>query len=246
MQTNDEDTCVDAYNPVEPCMIEPMTRLENAGYVPFSSSLLWIMTEGGSSEKDLNDTTAWGAAVAKFRPLLETGEIEVIGRPAFGPPEIIKGFVFAGVLISEPLIDSLPMLIDDHPWIGCSPFFDEQHWLQHSNDQLFLQKATLAAWTHLQVKKSDVCKAFVFPKTVELKVDGPAAVMATPRLSRSAKVARFKQWRESQSGRIPTVKEDIAHMKAFSVGRDEVRDLRRGYPSRDRGRPKIDIKLADK
>ncbi len=36
-------------------MIEPMMRVENAGYVPFSSAVLWVMTNGGNDKKDLLD-----------------------------------------------------------------------------------------------------------------------------------------------------------------------------------------------
>lgn len=49
----------------------------------------------------------------------------------------------------------------------------------------------------------------------------------------------FKSWREQQpEGYIPTAAEDIAHMKQLGVGRDRVRQLRRNFPTRERGQKK--------
>jgi hypothetical protein len=46
----------------------------------------------------------------------------------------------------------------------------------------------------------------------------------------------FRRWRERQpNGYIPTEAEDIAHMKQLGVGRDRVRELRRDFPTRERG-----------
>jgi hypothetical protein len=46
----------------------------------------------------------------------------------------------------------------------------------------------------------------------------------------------FRRWREQQSGGyIPTEAEDIAHMKQLGVGRDAVRELRKKFPTRERG-----------
>jgi hypothetical protein len=46
----------------------------------------------------------------------------------------------------------------------------------------------------------------------------------------------FRRWREQQSsGYIPTEAEDIARMKELGVGRDRVRELRKQFPTRERG-----------
>ncbi|HEU4804816.1 MAG TPA: hypothetical protein VFS91_03245 [Nitrobacter sp.] len=49
----------------------------------------------------------------------------------------------------------------------------------------------------------------------------------------------FRRWREQQlEGYIPTEAEDIAHMKQLGVGRDTVRELRKKFPTRERGEKK--------
>jgi hypothetical protein len=49
----------------------------------------------------------------------------------------------------------------------------------------------------------------------------------------------FQRWREQQpEGYIPTEAEDIAHMKRLGVGRDAVRQLRKKFPTRERGQKK--------
>ncbi|WOH66186.1 hypothetical protein [Bradyrhizobium sp. BWA-3-5] len=61
-----------------------------------------------------------------------------------------------------------------------------------------------------------------------------------PRRLPEAKIEpAFRQWREQQpEGYIPTEDEDIAHMKQLGVGRDKVRQLRKGFPTRGRGEKK--------
>jgi hypothetical protein len=81
--------------------------------------------------------------------------------------------------------------------------------------------------------------------------DGQHAVAATPasepspaenqmkpqrRLAAAKIEPEFRRWREQQSeGYIPTEAEDIAHMKQLGVGRDTVRELRKKFPTRERG-----------
>ena len=222
-------------NSVESYMIEPMNGQEVAGYVPLSSALLWIMTDGGSTRRTLQDVEAWNAAVEVLLPLISTGEIEIIGRPANGPPEIIKGSTFAGIVVSTPLHESIDMLVGDDPWISCTPFVDLEHWSRGFNDQVFLYKARPAAWTHLQVKKSDVVRHFIFSN---IGRSGGNRAGGIPQLSKVAKAAKFKEWREARGSDVPTIKEDTAYMKGFGVGRDEVRLLRKHHPRRNRGKPK--------
>jgi hypothetical protein len=69
---------------VQPYMIEPMNRAGTAGYVAFCAALHWIMTEGGTASKSLEDFGAWNDGVQQILPLISTGEIQVIGRPAAG------------------------------------------------------------------------------------------------------------------------------------------------------------------
>jgi hypothetical protein len=66
----------------------------------------------------------------------------------------------------------------------------------------------------------------------------PAPAGANSKLSKVAKTEKFKEWREARGNNVPTVREDVAYMKQFGVGRDEVRELSKGYPRLARGRPK--------
>jgi hypothetical protein len=125
------------------------------------------MTNGAATQKNLQDTGAWEAALSRLLPLLSTGEIEVVGRPADrGAPERIEGSMFAGISVAEPVRESIDFLVGDDPWISVSPYLDKQHWDRGFNDQLFLRSASPAAWTHLQVKKGDVLRWIVFEKPV--------------------------------------------------------------------------------
>jgi len=61
------------------------------------------------------------------------------------------------------------------------------------------------------------------------------------RLAEAKIESEFRQWREQHaSGYTPTEAEDTEHMKKFSVSRDTVRALRKGYPRRPRGQKKSD------
>jgi hypothetical protein len=144
-------------------MIEPMTRPETADYIPVSSALLWMTTNAGSTS--LSDTAAWEAAVNRLRPLISTEQIEIIGRQAgSGPSRPIKGHIFADVLVSGPLKDPA-WSSGGNPWILSFPYNPEM-WERGFNDQLFLYSSTPAAWTHLQLKKSDVLREFQDATTI--------------------------------------------------------------------------------
>jgi hypothetical protein len=59
------------------------------------------------------------------------------------------------------------------------------------------------------------------------------------RLAEAKIEPEFKRWREQQpEGYLPTAAEDIAHMKQLGVGRDTVRELRKKFPTRERGQKK--------
>ena len=152
---------------VEPYMIEPMMRPSPAGYVPLCSALHWIMTEAGRKVQHLEDSQPWAAAVERLMPLISTGEVQIIGRPSSGgPPRAIEGHTFAGISVSQPMHDTLALIAGDNPWISCTPYVDEEHWGDVFNDQLYVSKVGPAAWTHLQLRKSDVLREIVFADAV--------------------------------------------------------------------------------
>ena len=66
---------------IQPYMIEPMMQPGTAGYVPFCAALHWIMTDGGSVNRNLEDLESWEAGVQRLLPLISTGEVQIVGRP---------------------------------------------------------------------------------------------------------------------------------------------------------------------
>lgn len=150
---------------IEAHMIEPMVRPGTAGYVPLSSALHWIITEGGRNKRHLKDSASWSENVSRLLPLISTGEIEIVGRPrAGGPAEPIKGHTFLGIKVPTPLCVSFDILTGNEPWISCTTYVDEPHWADF-NDQVFLGQSGPAAWTHLSVRKADVLRHFQFEGT---------------------------------------------------------------------------------
>jgi hypothetical protein len=52
---------------------------------------------------------------------------------------------------------------------------------------------------------------------------------------------KFQTWRKNfKTGQLPTHDQDVEHMKQFGVSRDRVRELRKKFPRRPRGRSKGD------
>ena len=148
---------------VQPYMIEPMTRTATAGYVPFCAALHWIVTEGGTLSKNLEDFGAWKDSVKRILPLISTGELQIVGRPSSGgPAQTIPSETFAGVLVSHALRDELSIIVGDDPWISCTPYMDQQHWSSDFNDKLYLSSYGPANWTHLQARKGDLLREIKF------------------------------------------------------------------------------------
>ena len=148
---------------VQSYMIEPMMQAGTAGYVPFCAALHWIMTDGGSVDKNLEDFGSWEASVQRLLPLISTGEVQIIGRPSIGgPAKAIASETFAGVLVSHALKDDLSIIVGHDPWISCTPYIDQQHWNSDFNDKLYLSHYGPASWTHLQARKADLLREFKF------------------------------------------------------------------------------------
>jgi hypothetical protein len=82
--------------------------------------------------------------------------------PLADQPKTITGETFAGVVVSHALKDEFSIVVGDDPWIGCTPYIDQQHWSSDFNDKLYLSKFGPATWTHLQVKKADVLREIKF------------------------------------------------------------------------------------
>ena len=57
-----------------------------------------------------------------------------------------------------------------------------------------------------------------------------------PRLTKEQKAEIFKEWRASNGEYVPTLSEDIKHMKDRGISRADVRRLRPDFPRRPRGR----------
>jgi len=139
-----------------------------------------------------------------------------------------------GIKVINPLHEpngSAHDVLGADPHIVCSFFGDD--WAKACGDKFYQQFVPEPEWTHLQVKKSDLLREIVFMKDTLRVSKGKVS-----RLSKVAKTEKFREWRESRENNVPTIPEDNAFMKQFGVGRDEVRELRKGYPRLARGRPK--------
>src|SRR5262245_31227826 len=141
---------------VEPFMLEPMEGGDGAGYVPLCVALHWIMTGRGSIRVRLDDATAWASAVAELRPLL--ANFEVIGLPgAGGLSEVIPSAAFALVRILPPGNNALADLLLTSPsHVDCACYLGDENWTKHFSDKLYVTGRPGPAWTHLQVRKTDI------------------------------------------------------------------------------------------
>jgi len=77
-------------------------------------------------------------------------------------------------------------------------------------------------------------KSVVTAPAVTVSLEDPAKPQR--RLAAANIEPEFRRWREQQTDDyIPTEAEDIAYMKRLGVGRDRVRELRKNFPTRERG-----------
>jgi hypothetical protein len=193
--------------PIEPYMIEPMTRMGSAGYVPLCAALQWIATNGGREPGHLEDKKSWESCVARLLPLISTGEVEIVGKPVIGGPvERLDQRIFAQIHLTQPLRDSIYGLGNDEPWVSCMPFVDDHYWTNGFNDQLYMRKGTNPAWTHLQVRKGDLLREFPFPETPPSKLSAPKKLRADMPAMQAAIIETAAQlWPDGQIP--PRVKE---------------------------------------
>lgn len=153
-------TSMDAEAFIEPSMLEPLQGPERAGYVPLCAAIHWIATDGGLHRVRLFDLESWSAAIAKLRPLIASGEFEVIGLPRGGGlAEAVAPAAFALVKILPPIPNSLgDILVSSASHVNCNFYVGEAGWRDHFNDGLYVSGERGPAWTHLQVKKSDILR----------------------------------------------------------------------------------------
>jgi hypothetical protein len=142
---------------IDESMVEPVEN-QTAGYVPLCSALHWMMTRGGMLRLRLDDEEAWDAACDKLIPSIHAGRVELIGLPRGGAlTEKIPGYSLPLVKVLHPLrSDFSDSALSAPSHIVCTPFVDQEHWSADFNDRLYLRGQAQAAWTHLQVCKSDV------------------------------------------------------------------------------------------
>jgi hypothetical protein len=143
---------------VEGFMVEPMGDPDAIGYVPLCVALHWIASGAGTMRVRLDDAEAWATAVAKLRPLLASGDFEVIGLPASGGlAEPVPSTAFALVNVLAPLHESIgDILLSAPSHIDCACYLGAENWQKHFNDRLYVTGKAAAEWTHLQVRKRDI------------------------------------------------------------------------------------------
>jgi hypothetical protein len=143
--------------PLEASMLKPISDAGNAGYVPLCAAVLWIVSDGGKRLVPI-DRAAWDAGVQKLWPEICTGEIELIGLAAGQTfPARIPGHSLVLMKVLSPLNISLSeALLSSRSFIQCTSYPDADQWQQQFNDELYESGRVDAAWTHLQVRKSDI------------------------------------------------------------------------------------------
>ena len=85
-------------------------------------------------------------------------EIEMIGlRAGHGTTAPLPGHALTLVNVLQPLRMSIgDMLVSAPSHIVCMSYIDHQHWHRSFNDQLFETGKAGPAWSHLQVRKSQL------------------------------------------------------------------------------------------
>ena len=150
---------------VEPEMYEPLTRPGDEGLVPLCAALHWIMTARGTVTVELDDRDAWRLACHAILPFLHSGEIALVGMPRGGSlSEQIPGYALGAIKILPPLNAPIAdILLNSPPHIATSIFLGIDTWREHFSDRLFLSGEAVAAWTHLQLRKSEVLQRWPRP-----------------------------------------------------------------------------------
>ncbi|CAL74407.1 hypothetical protein BRADO0463 [Bradyrhizobium sp. ORS 278] len=99
----------------------------------------------------------------------------------------------------------------------------------------------------LWVRREDLLSVFnergwevpAWLSTVPAKAKTTSRSTATKRIAEAEILPMFEKWRRQQpTGYIPTRDEDIEHMRQYGVSRERVRELRKSFPSRERGEKK--------
>lgn len=228
---------------------------------------------GAADAASLDDDKAWQTAADELLSIIHADGIDLVGLPCNGQlPEKIPGHQLALIKVLNLGMPSVTDIVLDAPsYIECTPFLSEDDWKADGNDKLFLRGQGSPAWTHLQLRKKDVLSQWPAWHTTQhkSKEESPSSVVSGAKLSepsvdrasdgacvqssleksgnsvRRAPSEIFREWRaQAQSaGRIPTYKEDVAHMKKFDVTRDRVRELRTKYPTLPRGTPRTNRRV---
>ena len=141
-------------------MIKPMMR--SGTYAPLCSVLYWIMTEAGKEPERLENLQLWAAAIKRLFPLIESGEVQIVGRDIDAQTKPIDGVIFAGISFGHPLREGPGLILGGDPWISFALYVDHEHWKGGFNDCLYLRKGGPVSWTHLQVRKADVLRHITF------------------------------------------------------------------------------------
>jgi hypothetical protein len=147
---------------VRPYMIKPMMRSGTEGYVPLCSVLYWIMTEAGKEPERLENIQLWEAAIRRLFPLIESGEVQIVGRDIDAQTKPIDGVIFASISFGHPLRGGPGLILGGDPWISFALYVDDEYWKGGFNDCLYLRKGGPVSWTHLQVRKADVLRHITF------------------------------------------------------------------------------------
>ena len=143
---------------------------EGAGYMPLFCAALWIASEGGKAEFDLQDISRWRSAYKSLLDHISSGEVAVTGMRE-GQREIVSGFHFVGVAVKYPYVDTqINVLFDRGVILYSRIYIDEDEWLQDKGDTL---ERSRVLWSRLAVLKSDVLRFWPFEQAMPLRTGAP-------------------------------------------------------------------------
>jgi hypothetical protein len=142
----------------------PLDRISGTEtYVPLSLAICWVASRGGVDPVSLRDELAWKAAAHNILSKISDGKVEILGCDKRRVANVLARPIFALIAAPHPLYESLGQVLAEETYLSSNFFIGQDGWLKSHNDQLFIAGDKSPAWTHLQVKRTDIAKLWPKP-----------------------------------------------------------------------------------
>ncbi len=144
--------------PIEPQMLAPIADGDSSGFVPLCTALQWIMTDCGRRAAMMDDAVRWYESVREIWPYICDGQIEIIGLQAgHSLTTRIPGEMLTVAKVLPPIENSIDdILLNSPSHIACTSYINQQLWERDFTDTLYETGRPAPAWTHLQIRKSQI------------------------------------------------------------------------------------------